>query len=191
MKRDWLGLIGGLGLVLMAVGAVAQVSPGVGTVNDIGSVRRLTYKSTVGFALFTAAAVTNDITVATLPSKTRLVGFIADVTQAFVCAGTCTTSTLSMTCGKSAGGAEYLASFDIDSAAITAGLTQAQLAGGLLVNTTATTPIQGGDLTSTMWGASTTLQCRLTSGTGNIGTGTASNFNAGSITFYVTTEQMP
>lgn len=156
-------------------------------VNDPGSNRFTTYVVTFPFALFIAAAVTQDITIATVSKKFKVMFLIADVTQAFVCAATCTTSTLSMTAGKTAGGNEYLASFDIDAAAATFGLTSAQ--GGTVFVTGAAVPVQGGDVPS--WTANTTVQARLTSGTGNIGTGTATNFNAGSVTFYLTGLALP
>lgn len=186
MKRILLALL----LCLLARSASAQITPTTqtGAVQvDLGSNRFTTYVVTFPFALFTAAAVTQDITIATVPKKFKVMFLIADVTQAFVCAATCTTATLSMTAGKTAGGAEYLATFDIDAAAATFGLTSAQ--GGTVFVTGAAVPVQGGDIPS--WTAGTTVQARLTSGTGNIGTGTATNFNAGSVTFYLTGLALP
>lgn len=157
------------------------------TVVDPGSNRFTTYVVTFPFGAFVCAATTCDITIATVPKKFKVMFLVADVTTAFVCAGTCTTATLSMTAGKTAGGNEYLASFDIDAAVATFGLTSAQ--GGTVFVTGAAVPVQGGDIPS--WTANTTVQARLTSGTGNIGTGTATNFNAGSITFYLTGLALP
>lgn len=178
-------------LVTLIGGPVsAQITPPGGsgiTIVDIGSNRLTTLVVTYNFAAFTANAVTQDITIGTVPKKFKVLWLIADVTQAFVCAATCTTATLSMTAGKTAGGAEYLASFDIDAAAATFGLTSAQ--GGTVLVTGAAVPVQGGDIPS--WTAATTVQARLTSGTGNIGTGTATNFNAGSITFYLSGYALP
>lgn len=165
---------------------VATTQAGV-TIVDPGSNRFTTYVVTVPFGIFTANAVTQDVTIATVPKKFKVMFLIADVTQAFVCAGTCTTSTLSMTAGKTAGGAEYLASFDIDAAAATFGLTSAQ--GGTVFVTGAAVPVQGGDIPS--WTANTTVQARITSGTGAVGNGTVTNFNAGSITFYLTGMALP
>lgn len=177
-------------LLLVAQPIGAQITPpgGAGiTIVDPGSNRLTTIVVTYNFAAFTAAAVTQDITIGTVPRRFKVLWLIADVTQAFVCAATCTTATLSMTAGKTAGGNEYLASFDIDAAAATFGLTSAQ--GGTVFVTGAAVPVQGGDIPS--WTAATTVQARLTSGTGNIGTGTATNFNAGSITFYLTGYALP
>lgn len=177
-----------LALSLVAIPAAAQVTPvaatGV-TVNDVGTPRRSLYKVTVNFTAFTAAAVTQDISLGIIPAKTRLLGILADLTQAFVCAATCTTATISVTTGKTAGGAEWLASFDADAATARWGLIDADMG----TTMTRAAAINGGDMLS--WTANTTAQLRLTSGTGNVGTGTATNFNAGSITYYLITEQFP
>lgn len=168
--------------------AAITVGGGTGiTVNQTGSAQQMTYKVTVAFGNFIAAAVTADVTLATLPAKTILQYAIADLTTPFVCAGTCTTATLSMTCGKTAGGNEYLVSFDADAAAAQFGDAQAELGAALKTVTPPSTPL--GDLPS--WAGTTAVQCRMTSGTGNIGTGAATNFNAGSITFYLVTTVMP
>ncbi len=162
-----------------------QVTAGSGTgvtVDDGGQVRRTVYKVTIDRTQFVAAAQTADVTVATLPAKARLVGIVADLTTPFACAVTCTTTTLSITVGKTAGGAEYLVSFDADAAVARFGLLDAEL-GASLARANA---IQGGDLPS--WTATTPVSLRLTSGTGNLGTGAATNLSQGSITLYLTAE---
>lgn len=165
----------------------SRITPGSGTgvtVNDVGSVRRLVYKVTVSYTQFVAAATTADFTVATLPAKTRLVNAYADVTAQFACASsTCTTSTLSATLGTSAGGNQVLASFDLDAAAALFGDADAEMGTGM----TRAAQIQGALIS---W-AGTALVLRVTSGTGNIGNGTVTNFNAGSVTFYLITEVLP
>jgi hypothetical protein len=166
-------------------GGSGLVTVGSGTgilVNTNGELRRQTYKVTVGFSNFIANAVTADVTLATLPAKTVVYGLIADVTQAFVCAATCTTATLSITCGKTAGGNEYLLSADIDAAAATFGDGIAEV--GAAINATNLKDIPS-------MSATTTLQCRVTSGTGAVGTGTVTNFNAGSITYYLDYAVLP
>lgn len=157
------------------------------TLLSLGKVETTVYKVTVASTNFIAAAVTADVTLATLPAKTAVAWMIADVTQTFACSATCTTSTLSMTCGKTAGGNEYLASFDADAAAAQFGDAQGELGTALKTATPPSTPI--GDMPS--WSATTAVQCRLTSGTGNIGTGVATNLSQGSITFYLVTTRMP
>lgn len=151
------------------------------TINDSGSVRELITKVTLDrtHAGFQVAALTADITIATLPANTELVGVYASLTTTFACSATCTTATLSGVLGKGAGAAEYLASFDADAATIFLGDADAEL-GTLLVRAAA---IQGGTFTT----GSQNVVFRLTSGTGNIGTGAATNLSQGSITIWLKT----
>ena len=168
--------------------AAAKVTPGTGTgitIVETGAVRRLVYKVTVTSTQFVAAAVTADITIATLPAKTRLVGVYADLTTTFACTATCTTATLSITVGTAAGGAQILASFDADAVAAVFGDADGEL--GSAVNAAAR--VQDAYIPS--WSATQIITARLTSGTGNIGTGTATHLSQGSITFYLVTEVLP
>lgn len=135
-------------------------------------------KVTVSRTGIVCASTNCDITLATLPAKTKIVGLVAEVTQTFACTATCTSSTLSITAGKTAGGTEYLLSFDVDAALIRVGLSSAT-AGASLVASAA----GGGDVPS--WTGTTTLQMRFISGTGNIGNGSATNLSQGSVDFYI------
>lgn len=153
------------------------------TVNNSGDVRDVDYKVTIASTAFICAALVCDVTIATLPADTALDNVYAKLTQTFACAGTCTTATLSALLGKGAGGAEYLASFDADAATLTLGDADAEL-GTLLVRAAA---IQG----QTYNTASQAVVLRLTSGTGNIGTGAATNLSQGSVTVYLTTRVKP
>jgi hypothetical protein len=174
------------GGTLGASGAFITSGAGTGiTVNDTGSLRTQYYKVTVTSAQFIAAAVTADVTIATLPAKTQLLKVYADLTQTFACASTCTTATLSFTCGSAAGGNTILVTFDADAATTQRGLADADLGTDL----TRATAVQGGKMYS--WSATQIISCRLTSGTGNIGTGAATNLSQGSITFYLETEKLP
>lgn len=156
------------------------------TVNSVGEPRQLVYKVTVASTAFICAATTCDVTIATLPAKTFVQHALADLTVTFACAAVCTTSTLSATLGKTAGGNQYLLSFDADAATGQFGDAAAELGASLAP---ATIPTEAGDLAS--WTATTTVVLRLTSGTGNIGTGAASNLSQGSVAFYLTTVVMP
>lgn len=156
------------------------------TVNDQGELATQVYKVTIDKSAFVCAAVTCDVTIATLPAKTFVQHALADLTVAFTCSATCTTSTLSFTLGKTAGGNQYLLTVDADAATGQFGTTAAQLGASLAP---ATTPTEVGDLAS--WTTTTAIVVRLTSGTGNIGTGAATNLGAGSVTFYLTTTRMP
>jgi hypothetical protein len=163
------------------------VGSGTGiTVNNTGEIRQVVYKVTVASTALVCAATTCDVTIATLPAKTFVTHAMADLVTTFACASVCTTATLSTTLGKTAGGAEYLASFDADAAAARFGLTTATLGASL---TEATIPTTVGDMGS--WTTTTTVTARFTSGTGNFGNGAASNLSQGSVTFYLTTEVMP
>lgn len=169
--------------------AQSSVTPGSGTgitVGDSGSVRELTYKVTVLSTNFIAAALTADVTVATLPAKTFLMHALADVTTTFACAAVCTTATLSATLGKTAGGNQYLVSFDADAAVAQFGTTAAHMGASLAP---ATTPTELGDLGS--WTTTTAVTLRLTSGTGNLGTGAVTNLSQGAVTVYLTTAVLP
>lgn len=148
------------------------------TVADSAILRTQLYKVTVDFTQFDAAAVTHDLTIATMPAKTVIHTVIADVTTAFVCASVCTTATLSSELGVTAGANEFLESFDIDAAIATFGDADAEVGSDLDI----AGDRNGGHIN---W-AGTTIVMRGTSGTGNWGDGAgATNLNAGSITFYI------
>lgn len=160
------------------------VGSGTGiTVNNTGEARDPVYKVTVDKSAFICNAVTCDVTIGTLPANTRLLQVDASLTTTFACTATCTTSTLSMVLGKGSGGAEYLASFDADAATAWFGDADAEL-GTLMVRAAA---INGGTFTT----GSQAVVVRLTSGTGNVGTGAATNLSQGSVTFYLHTLTMP
>jgi hypothetical protein len=175
------GSLYGAGAQLTAAVITAGSGTGV-TVNNAGSVQQHLYKVTIDRTAFVCAATTCDVTIATLPAKTFVVHALADLTTTFACTATCTTGTLSFVLGKTAGGAEYLVSFDADAAAVVRGDAAAELGASL---TEATIPTAIGDLAS--WTATTAVVLRLTSGTGNIGNGAATNLSQGSVTLYLTT----
>lgn len=163
------------------------VGSGTGiTVNNSGELRTLVYKVTVARTAFVTAGVNSDVTIATLPAKTFITHALADVTAAFACTATCTSSTLSMTLGTAAGGTQLLVSFDADAATGQFGDAAAELGASL---TEASIPTTIGTLGS--WSGTTVVSLRLISGTGNIGTGSATNLSTGSVTFYLTTVVMP
>lgn len=145
------------------------------TVNSTGNLNRQVYKVTVTYAGFSAAALTADHTIATLPAKTKIVGFYADTTVSFT-GGTVSAATL--TVGKSAGGVEYIAIHDVKSAAITKGLVDADMGTEL----TRAAAIQGGAVVN--WTGTTTVSARITTVTAN-----TDQLAAGSTTFYIVTER--
>jgi hypothetical protein len=144
---------------------------------DRGSVRTLVSKVTISRTPFSAAATTADVTIATLPAKTQLHGIWAELTQVFS-GGSVSAAT--MVCGKTAGGNEYLVSFDVKSATLQRGLVDGDL--GTSINRA--NAVQGGDMPS--WSSTTAVRCRLTTTGAN-----TSALTQGSITFYLKTTQLP
>lgn len=158
----------------------SKITAGSGTgvtVNEVGALQRLIYKVTVTYEALSAAGLTADKTIATLPAKMRLVGIVADTTTKYI-GGAVTAATLIV--GKSAGGNEYIVSHDVFAAAITKGLADADL--GTSINRASA--IQGGDLPS--WTATTIVSVRLTTVTAN-----TNAITQGQTVFYLVTEQMP
>lgn len=166
---------------LVASGALITQGSATGlTITNPGSIREQVYKVNVGPTAFVCAATTCDLTIGTLPNdNVQIVHVFAQLVTTFACTATCTSSTLSLLLGKGAGGAEYLASFDADAAAGIFGDADAEM-GTLLTRAAA---IQGGTFT----GSTQAIVLRLTSGTGNIGNGSATNLSQGSIFIWVTT----
>lgn len=159
--------------------AVFTPAAGTGiTVGDTGSVREQVYKVTVDRTAIACAALTCDVTLATVGAKAKVVGVVADLTQVFACTATCTSTTLSFVVGKTAGGNEYLLSADADAATAVFGDAAGETGANLAASAS-----QGGDIAT--WASSTAIKMRFTSGTGNLGNGTATNLSTGSITFYI------
>jgi len=203
MKKSF--LIGLLLLVLPALCFSQQIGPGTGiiggqkapyppvtpgsgtgiTVDDFASYRTQLYKVTVSYTNVITAGLTHDVTIGTLPAKSIVHMLVADVTQTFACAVTCTSSTLSATVGSAAGGTQYLASFDIYAAVATFGDANAEV--GASMNAAGFT--NGGYIPA--WGSTSVVSVRFTSVTGNLGTGAATNLSQGSITFYIIASVLP
>jgi len=174
MKKILVALACVLLVVVAAVWAQNSVVVNPLLAGDTQNLRRITV--TLSSGQFLTAGTTSDVTVVVLPPRSQIVGVMADLTTTFACTETCTTATLSMTLGTSAGGSQVLASFDADAAAAQFGDADAELGTGI----TRAAAIQGG-LFGT-WATATTISLRLTSGTGNIGTGTATNLSQGAVT---------
>jgi len=170
-----------------------KVTAGSGTgvtVNETANVRSVIYKVTVLRTNCVAAATTCDLTIATLPAKTFLKAVIADLTTTYACTAVCTTATLSGTLGTTAGGTELLASMDLDAATAQFGDADAELGASLnAAARTANGALFNGVLMS--WASTTTVTYRITSGTGNLGDGAATNLSQGTMVFYLVTEVFP
>lgn len=154
------------------------VGSGTGvTVNDTGSVRRVTYKVTVTYQALSAAATTADKTIATLPAKTRVIAIYADTTTKYIGGAV---SACALIVGTTVGGAELIATHDVFTAAITRGLVDADM-GSLMTRAAA---IQGGTMPS--FTATNIVTVRITTTTAN-----TDQLTQGSTTYYIETEQLP
>lgn len=153
------------------------------TVNDAGSLRTQVYKVSLAKENFDTAAVNHDVTIGTLPAKTLVLAVFGNVTEAFVCGSVCTTGTLSATVGISAGGVEFLESFDLDAATGWFGDADAEVGSQLDIAAD-----RNGGYIST---AGTAVVLRGVSGTGNWGDGAATYLSAGAVTLYVLYTVLP
>jgi len=167
----------------LAAGVTPSGDAGV-AVGAEAEVRTVGFTATVATTAFVCAGLTCDVTVATLPAGYRLESIVADLTEVFACTAVCTSTTLSMTAGSSAGATDLLLTFDADAAILQRGLADGDLGAGI----TRAAAIQGGFIGS--WSTTTPVSLRLTSGTGNIGNGTVTNLSTGSITFQLLTSRL-
>jgi hypothetical protein len=173
--RTALGTSGVGWLAYQAASASIEQSVGVGTAGSgtgytviaSGAIRPFVHKITVTYAAMTAAGTT-DVTVWTLPSKTRMSRMIDDVTTTFTGGAL---SAVSVTCGTTAGGNEYLLAHSAYTAAATFGDVAAEIGAGLLSATVADIP---------SFSATTAIICRFTCTGANCSAATA-----GSATYYL------
>jgi len=169
------------GIRVLTAEVTAASGTGV-TVNEASLLQRVVYKVTVIQSHWSDASLTQDFTIAQLPAKTRITEIIADITEAFACTATCTSSTLSMVVGTGGGGSTFLDSFDVDAATAQFGIADVERGSAL-------EGIINGNMPD--WSGTENIVARLTSGTGNLGNGSVTNLSGGDITFYITTERMP
>lgn len=145
-------------------------TPAAGTGITLGTsaeLRSVVHKITADYTAFQTAGTTNDVTLWTLPTKTRILRIIGDVTTKFLGGAI---SAVVMRVGKAANGAEYLLDKDVFTAAVTAGDVAAEIGASLLSATVA-------DLT---WGTTQAVVMRLTSTTANL-----SALTQGSVALYI------
>ena len=152
------------------------------TVASVGTIKRKTIKVQIAKEAWTAASTTETIIPITVPLKSRIVSVLLDTTTAY--AGL--SGTISLEVGDSGSGDvnKFLVSHDVKSAAILVGDLDADLGVGII----RASAIQGGFLTNFTGSGQVTVT--LTSGTGNIGTGSVTNLSAGVTDLYVTVETM-
>ena len=157
----------------------ALTLPTGATQNSYGYLGRNIWKVTIDKAAWTAAAASQSLIIATLPAQTRITGAYADITTAY--AGLAGTIQLSL---ATTGAVDLLSPADVKTAAVTLGLSAGQLGAGLT-----TSFVQG--VYTPNWTASSQIQVTLASGTGNIGTGSATNLTFGVVTIYLIIETLP
>ncbi len=172
-----------------SVSAIASrlnaASNSTGTVtNETGQLATQLYKVTVPKAAFTAAGVTQTLTIATLPAKSIVHSVFADVTEAFSCTGVCTSGTLSAKVGVTGTIDMFLLEFDLDAATDTFGIADGEMGAGLSV----AAEFNGG---YNSW-SSVAVLLTAVSGTGNWGDGaSATNLATGSVTVYILASVLP
>lgn len=153
---------------------LAAPAAGTGTVVSAGRQSSGWYTVTVDYTHFVAAAANSDVTLFTLAAKQRILAVVADTTAAY--AGL--SGTIQLSVGSTTGGEQIILHHDVKTAAVTAGLVDADLGS----SQNAAGVIQGGYMPS--WTTTTAVKARIASGSGNVGTGTASSMTAGSTTYY-------
>lgn len=153
--------------------------PGISLVYS-GRLTRGQVKITIDKTAWTASATTQDITIVTIPARTRIVAAYSETTEAY--AGLVGTIEVSM--GSSAGGTQILGNHDVKTATVTKGLLDADMGASM----TRAAQIQGGYLPS--FTGTTNISVRLTSGVGNIGNAGVSNLTNGSTTYYLLLETL-
>lgn len=153
---------------------------GPGLLNDsVNFGRHVVRQITLAYDAFSgSASTTEDVAIWTLPAKTRVLRVVADVTTPFTGGSI---SDIDVTVGRTAGGDEYLLSFDADTATGTYGIIQSQI-GDNIVGASLFAPGGEGDM---QW-AESSVQCRFTATGANL-----DSLSAGSVTFYLETCTYP
>ncbi len=161
--------------------AISSIASGTGITTVVnGGLRRGCIKITVTSAAWIAAGLTQNLILGVIPAKSRIVGVIADTTQAY----TLGTDTILMSVGITGTLDGYIDVHDVKTSTIVMGLIDDDL--GSLLETTAL--IQGGHMPS--WTATTNLTVSLSSSLTNLGNGSTTSLTTGSTTFYITIENL-
>lgn len=168
LKVDRIDHFNAVGIGLKYAIGTAGSGTGITAVNS-GVLAHVVHKVTVTHAALTAAATTETVTLWTVPAKTRVLRVVADVTASFTGGGT-TACTIEVGVGGSTD--TYLTWFAAHSGAVTKGLVEADL-GASLVNSGA------GTYAFPAW-AGGAIVAKFDSATANV-----SEFDAGSVTFYI------
>lgn len=178
LRVDGDGVTAATGLKIEGAAAgTAPTATGV-TVMSSGSVTHMCHKVRVGFNAVTGfAALTGDVTLWTAPAGAVIERVFARVNTLW--AGASITD-VDITVGNSAGGNQYLLSFDIDTAALLVGDVVAEIGAGLVDATRADTAVTANAFVAT------TVQCRFTSVGANL-----SAMTAGELDVWILYKQLP
>jgi len=142
-----------------------------------GVVSMLCHKVSVDFNAASAAATTKDVTLWSPPAGFIVKRVLAKVNTTFNGGAV---SDCDVTVGRSAGGAEYLASFDVDTAAVLAGGVIAEVGTQLKDATLADVEISANAFVAS------TIQCRFTSVGANLNA-----LTSGQMDVYIIGLQLP
>lgn len=153
----------------LATSGTSASGTGITALNSL--VRHFVHKVSVTNAAM-AAASTTDVTLHVTPVNTRIIRVLANVTQTFTGGSL---SAVTVTCGSSAGGNQYLLSGSVFTATTTLGDVLAEMGAGVVSSTLA----DFGTVASGVPGA-ITVQCRFTCTSANCSAATQGNVN-----FYV------
>lgn len=141
-----------------------------------GDLRRGCYAVAVSYLGWTRpAALTEDLTILTVPAKTRVVSVVVDTPYVYWASGA---ASITLRLGITAGGQEYIVAHDVLTSAVTKGLVDADL--GTSINRA--NAVQGGHLPS--WTTTTAVTARLTSDVN------LSGLAAGQTYYYICVERL-
>lgn len=156
------------GYMLSNSGVIGTPTTGTGiTVNSQGYLRSMVNKVTYTEAVLTAAATTQDFTIWTLPTRSRVIRLVVESTVGFTGGAI---SNMQIRCGSAAGGTNYLVDNQIFSANV-GGNGVAEIGSDLIPTTWA-------DFTS--FAGTGIVSCRFTSTSDNV-----VNATAGSVSIWV------
>jgi len=148
------------------------------TVIESGVLTHMCHKVRVNYTAFAStAALTGDVTLWTTPAGFIVERVLAKVNTAFTGGAI---SDCDVTVGNSAGGAQYLLTFDVDTAALLVGDVVAEIGAGLVDSTRADTAVTSNAFVAT------TIQARFTSVTANLNA-----LTAGQMDVWIIGKQLP
>lgn len=177
-RVDGDGTLAVTGLKTEGVAAgTAPTGTGVSVISS-GTVTQMCHKVRVSYTAFAAtAALTGDVTLWTAPAGAVIRRVFAKVNTLWAGGAI---SDVDVTVGNSAGGNQYLLTFDVDTAALLVGDVVAEIGAGLVSATLADTAVTSNAFVAT------TIQARFTSVGANL-----SALTAGELDVWIMYDQLP